>query len=225
MKIYDDLIAIYQDLFFREYHSGDSFQIDESNGEPGVEGVVVNVLSDMTCIDHSFLHRSTSAYYKNNTCLPHVQHDCDGVLIIHFNNEDFLVLMELKTSYSRTNIEKAEKQLAASLFRILCRLNPLNSFNIHQYKICGIIVSLPVETELMRDIMKKKNAKVTLRRYEEQAIHFLKKSEPYYLDDSHVKIGSLPVNPIYVKTPLPLFHINAQKGITAIDIYNCLRKL
>lgn len=225
MRIHDDLIAIYQDRFVSEYHQGDCCRIEESNGEPGVEGVNIKVLSDMTSIDHSFLDHTTTLYYKNNTCKPEVQHDCDGILLVNFNNVDYLVLMELKTSYTCTNIKKAEKQLAASMFRVLCRLYPLTSFNIHQYKVCGIIVSLPVGAELKRDIIKKKNANVTLRRYEEQAAHFLKKSDPYNLDDTHVKIGNLPVNQVFVKNPLPIFHIDVEKGVSEIDIYNCLRKL
>lgn len=225
MRIYDDLTSIYQDIFIKEFHVGDRVQIRENNGTPGVSGVTIEVKSDITSIDHSFLNRSTSVYYKNNTCKPEVQHDCDGILLVNYNNEDFLIVMELKTSYSYTNIKKAEKQLTASLFRVLCRLNPLNSFDIHQYKMCGIIVSLPVPSEIKRDIRKKKNAKIALKRFELQADHFLKKSVPYNLEDCHIKMCNLPVKSLFIKNPLPLFHIDVGFGITAIDIYNCLRKL
>jgi hypothetical protein len=146
-------------------------------------------------------------------------------MLVHHNNNDYLVIMELKSAYNKDNIEKAEKQIAASLFRMICRLKPLNSFNIHDCKICGMIVSLPVTSETKRDIKKKQNAKKQLKRFEEQAWHFMRSSLPYMLDDDNVKMSNLPVNPIYVKKQIPLFHINVEKGVSDIDIYNRLIKL
>lgn len=225
MQIYNDLKTIYKDLYLSEYHNGDSFQIDEKCGEPGVDGVRIIVHSDLTNISNEFLHKTTSSYYKDNDGKPEIQHDCDGIMFIHHNNNDYLVIMELKSTYSKKNIEKAEKQIAASLFRMICRLKPLNSFDIHKCKVCGMIVSLPVTSEIKRDIKKKQNAKKQLKRYEEQACHFMRTMYPYNLDDKHIKMSNLPVNPIYVKKHIPLFHIDVEKGVSDIDIYNRLIKL
>jgi len=225
MQIYSDLKSIYKDLYLSEYHKGDSFQIDENCGTPGVDGVRIKVQSDLTNISNEFLHKTTSAYYKDNQGKPEVQHDCDGIMLVHHNNNDYLVIMELKSTYCQDNIEKAEKQIAASLFRMLCRLTPLNSFNVHSCKICGIIVSLPISPEKKRDIKKRQNAKAQLKRFEEQACHFMRTSYPYMLDDSHIKMSNLPVNPIYVMKQIPLFHIDVERGISEIDIYNRLNKL
>lgn len=225
MQIYNDLRSIYKDLYLSEYHNGDSFQIDEICGNPDVEGVRIKVLSDLTNISNEFLHKATSAYYKDNQGKPEIQHDCDGIMLIHHNNNDYLVIMELKSAYNKENIEKAEKQIAASLFRMICRLKPLNSFNIHNCKVCGMIASLPITSETKRDIKKKQNAKKQLRRFEEQAYHFMRTSLPYMLDDKNTKLSMLPVNSIYVPKQIPLFHIDVEKGITDIDIYNRLIKL
>ena len=157
MQIYNDLKSIYKDLYLSEYHNGDSFQINEICGNPDVKGVRIKVQSDLTNISNEFLHKTTTAYYKDNQGKPEVQHDCDGIMLVHHNNNDYLVIMELKSAYNKDNIEKAEKQIAASLFRMICRLKPLNSFNIHDCKICGMIVSLPVTSETKRDIKKKQN--------------------------------------------------------------------
>lgn len=225
MQIYNDLRSIYKDLYLSEYHNGDSFQIDEICGNPDVEGVRIKVLSDLTNISNEFLHKATSAYYKDNQGKPEIQHDCDGIMLIHHNNNDYLVIMELKSAYNKENIEKAEKQIAASLFRMICRLKPLNSFNIHNCKVCGMIASLPITSETKRDIKKKQNAKKQLRRFEEQAYHFMRTSLPYMLDDNNTKLSMLPVNSIYVPKQIPLFHIDVEKGISDIDIYNRLIKL
>lgn len=225
MQICEDLKSIYKDSFFCEYHKGDRFEIKEICGEPGVNGVLVNVQSDLTNILNDFLQKTTSAYYKDNTVKPEIQHDCDGVLYVHYNNNDYLVAMELKTSFSKSNIEKAGKQIAASLFRMICRLSPLRSFDIHKCKVCGMIVSLPISPEMKRDIKKRKDEGKTLKLYEEQAYHFLRSSLPYMLDDEHIKMSSLPVNPIYIRKKIPLFHIDVEKGVSEINIYNSLLKL
>lgn len=225
MQIYNELKTIYKDLYLSEYHSGDSFQIDEICGNPDVEGVRIKVQSDLTNISNEFLHKTTSAYYKDNNGKPEIQHDCDGIMLIHHNNNDYLVIMELKSAYCKENIEKAEKQIAASLFRMICRLKPLNSFNIHNCKVCGMIVSLPITPETKRNIKKRQNTRKQLNRYEEQALHFIRSSYPYMLDDNHIKMSNLPVNPIYVKKQIPIFHIDVEKGVSDIDIYNRLIKL
>lgn len=225
MQIYSDLKSIYKDLYLSEYHKGDSFQIDEICGTPGVDGVRIMVQSDLTNISNEFLHKTTSAYYKDNQGKPEIQHDCDGIMLIHHNNNDYLVIMELKSAYCKENIEKAEKQIAASLFRMICRLKPLNSFNIHNCKVCGMIVSLPITPETKRNIKKRQNTRKQLNRYEEQALHFIRSSYPYMLDDNHIKMSNLPVNPIYVKKQIPIFHIDVEKGVSDIDIYNRLIKL
>ena len=225
MQIYNDLKSIYKDLYLSEYHNGDIIQINENCGNPDVEGVRIKVQSDLTNISNEFLHKTTSTYYKENQGKPELQHDCDGIMLIHHNNNDYLVIMELKSTYCKDSVEKAEKQIAASLFRMICRLKPLNSFNIHSCKICGVIVSLPINSEIKRDIKKKQNAKKQLRRFEEQAYHFLRTTYPYMLDDNCIKMSNLPVNPIYVQKQIPLFHIDVEKGITDIDIYNRLIKL
>ena len=225
MQIYNELKTIYKDLYLSEYHSGDSFQIDEICGNPDVEGVRIKVQSDLTNISNEFLHKTTSAYYKDNNGKPEIQQDCDGIMLIHHNNNDYLVIMELKSAYCKENIEKAEKQIAASLFRMICRLKPLNSFNIHNCKVCGMIVSLPITPETKRNIKKRQNTRKQLNRYEEQALHFIRSSYPYMLDDNHIKMSNLPVNPIYVKKQIPIFHIDVEKGVSDIDIYNRLIKL
>ena len=226
MQICKDLKSIYKDLYFSEYHDGDSFQIDEHCGEPDVEGVNIRVLSDMTSISNEFLHKTTSSYYRDNKQKPQMQHDCDGLLFIHYNNNDYLVAMELKSSYTKDNIEKAEKQIAVSLFRMICRLMPLKNFNIHNCKLCGVIVSLPVTSETKRDIKKKKDTQKTLSYFEEQANHFLHKSHPYIIkDEDRIKLSDLPVNPTYIPKRIPLFHVDVEKGVSEINIYNSLLKL
>ena len=225
MQIYNDLTTIYKDNFFSDCQAGDMLTVKENDGKPKVVDVTIQVNSDLTFINSDFLHWSTVKYYKDNQGRPEVQHDCDGIMIVRYQGTDYLVLLELKSDYNRENIKKAEKQLAASYFRIMHYLAPLKNFNCYACKVCGIIVSLPIDAETKRDIRKKKNISHPLARYEQQVEHFIKKSSPYMLDDQVVRIGNLPLHPQYVKNPLPLFHIDANPGSTTIDVYNCLNKL
>lgn len=225
MQIYNDLTSIYKDDFFCDCHAGDTITVKEVDGKPKVVDVNIQVLSDIMFIKSDFLQGSSSKYFKDNQSKPEVQHDCDGIMIVHYQGDDYLVLLELKSDYTRDSIKKAEKQLAASYFRIMHYLAPLRKFNCYACKVCGIIVSLPVDTETKRDIRKKKNVRHALTRFEQQAEHFIKKSSPYMLKDDVTCIGKLPVHPQYVIDPLPLFHIDANPGSTTIDIYNSLKKL
>lgn len=225
MQIYNDLTTIYKDSFFRNCKVGDIVVVKEIEGNPKVAEVTFQATSELTFINSDFLHWCTVKYFKDNYGAPEVQHDCDGILIAHYQNCDYLVLIELKSDYNKKNIKKAEKQLAASYFRIMHNLEPLRSFNCYSCKVCGIIVSLPLDTESKRSLRNKRNIGRPLPRYEDQAQHFISRSAPYMLDDQHIGLQQLPVKNKYIINPMPLFHIDANLGSTAIDIYRCLRKL
>lgn len=225
MQIYNDLVTIYKDNFFSECHDGDVLTISEQDGNPKVVDVNISVSTDLLFINSDFLHHSTTRYYKDNVGRPEVQHDCDGILLVRYMNNDYLILMELKSEYNRDNIKKAEKQLAASYFRIIRHLIPLRNFNSYTCKVCGIIVSLPVSTEIKRSIRNKKNVGRLLPRFEGQADHFMRNTNPYMLADEVVELGNLPIHPQYFMNPLPIFHVDANEGSTDIDIYKYIRRL
>lgn len=225
MQIYNDLTAIYKDCFFSDCQVGDVVTIKEQDGNPKVVDVTIQASSEMTYISSDFLHWSTVKYYKDNQGKPEVQHDCDGIMLVRYQNNDYLVLIELKSDYNRENIKKAEKQLAASYFRIMHHLQPLSNFNCYTCKVCGIIVSLPIDTSTKRDIRNKKNIGRQLPRFEEQADHFIEKNDPYMLDDRVVGLSQLPVHNQYIIGQLPLFHVDANPGSTTFDLYKYLRKL
>lgn len=179
MKIYDDLTAIYKDCFFTDCHAGDVLTINERDGNPKVVNVNIQVSSDLMYINSDFLHGCTTKYYKDNDGRkPEVQHDCDGIMIVKYQNTDYLVLVEMKSDYNRENIKKAEKQLAASYFRIIRHLLPLRNFNYYACKVCGVIISLPVSTEIKRNIRNKKSTNKQLVRFEQQADHFVRQTKP-----------------------------------------------
>ncbi len=225
MKIYNDLTAIYKDEFFTDCHDGDVVTINEQDGNPKVVNVNIKALSDLLYINSDFLHGCTVKYYRDNNGKPEVQHDCDGILIVRYQNTDYLVLIEMKSDYNRDNIKKAEKQLAASYFRIIRHLMPLRDFNCYACKVCGVIISLPVTTEIKRDIRNKKNTNRPLARFEQQADHFIRQEKPYMLDDQKVGFGKLAIHPQYYMTSLPVFHVDANMGSTDVDIYRYLRRL
>lgn len=225
MQIYKDLTTVYKDSFFQECHDGDTLQIKEREPEAKVQLAEIPVQSDITQIDESFLHKSTTWYYKDNTGRPQVQHDCDGILLIDYNNKEYLVLVELKSQYTKNNIEKAELQLAASYFRIASRLSLFKNFNLHRQKVCGIIVSLPYDTDKKLKTLRKKKTGKPLCRFEQQALYFIDGDRPYLLDDTHVKLAQLPICTYYYQPQLSLFHVDATPGTTRFDLYKYLRKL
>lgn len=225
MKIYDALTSIYKDKFFKEYSSGDVLIVSERDGKPKVKEVQIDINSEVTYIDSEFLHNVTSKYYRDNQCKPELQHDCDGVLIIIFNNTLYLVFLELKSDYTIDNIVKAEKQISTSYFRLIRHLLPFKCFNFYSCKVCGVIISLPIGVETKRKIRNKKNVGRTLSRFEQQAEHFTKKKNPYLLKSEYTGMDKLLVYDSYVMSSFPIFHIDANAGTTNMDIYKILRRL
>lgn len=154
--------------------------------------------------------------------------DCDGVLIVELDNHPYILFVELKSSYSKSQIGKAQKQLLTGYFKLLVHLNVIDIFNFEDWKFCSIIASHPVKTEDMR-LFQQWQQQNSLDRYSEKALFFaMHKDETHKITIDEVSdLEVLPIKFPYLCKEIPLFHIDVPTSSTSVtfDIDSLLRTI
>lgn len=224
-NLYNDLIHFYHPNLFEFKCCGGIIPIHEHETNATVKMVEICYHGKLLSINNNFLRECHNIYKDNENKLPEIKHDCDGIFLLTKQEQKYFVLIELKSKYSKDNLEKAEKQLAASYIRVLSRLSCLKDFDISEYKVCGIIVSHNPTTSELSKADKKRHTKQTLDRYEKQMIAFRNDATPFELNHLFVRTNKLPIREDLLFNTLPVFHINCYGESVKFDLDTILRKL
>lgn len=232
MKLYDDLTRVFSKDWFCFEHKGGIIKIEETEKQATVKGVELEFHGQAISI-HKGIFEKTDFLFKRNEDVPNkmpkLQHSCDGVLIIEQQGQKYLVFIELKSDYTSGNIRKAEIQLCASYLRMMALLNCMEDFQPDEYRKCGIIVSHPQSPEELNRILKMKNNKTNLTRFERQSLSFASKYSKggFPMDKTYSLLGKLPIADHLRFDTLPTFHFNVNKdsGTGRFALNDILKRL
>lgn len=104
-------------------------------------------------IPNNVVKDATSFYAKAQSREP-LNHDCDGIFFSEYSGKKFLFLCELKSSFSRKEIQKAKEQVIGSYLKIHSLLSLLQGYRKEEIEVRGLIVSFKPETERLLAIEK-----------------------------------------------------------------------
>lgn len=85
--------------------------------------------------------------------------DCDQVVLFEHNGQKYILLCELKSSYTCDNIAHAKDQIVGSSVKMRSLLSFLQGFDKSEYKIIGLIVSFEPTEEQITNITKNEGSK------------------------------------------------------------------
>lgn len=222
--LYNDLIRFYHPDLFRYDCCGGVISIYEQESNATVRMVEMCYHGKLLTIKNDLLKACHKIYKNNESNSPELMHDCDGIFFLTNREQKYFVLIELKSKYTSDNLVKAERQLAASYIRVLSRLSCLTDFDPYKYKACGIIVSHEPSTAELLKVIKKRQTKQTLDRYENQMMAFCK-GDFFNLNHLFVRIHELPVRQDLLFDVLPVFHINCPGTSVKFELDSVLKKL
>lgn len=229
MKIYDDLISVFCRDWFNLSVQGGITDIIEEDKNASVKKVEFECHGQVLKVNKNIFNK-TDFLYKDDADVEHgmpkLMHSCDGVLIVKNADLGCIFFIELKSDYSQTNIHKAETQIVASYLRLMALLNVLDNDELKAYKKCGIIVSHPMNDEDKTLILKKKNVKKELCRYERQFIAFASRRS-FPISKIYSKLGRIPIKENMRFEELPTYHIdvNPKGSSVRFNLNDILRSL
>lgn len=230
MTVYDNLTAIFNEKWFQWEGTGGIVRIKEEERQASVQEVEVEYHGQMVSINKEIFGKTDFLYKTDSDTpsdMPKLQHSCDGILLIERKEQKFIVLIELKSEYSESNIKKAEAQICASYLRLMALLNCLENEDWAGYK-SGIIVSRPVNDEYVTLVQKKRNSGRSLNRYERQCLAFKSAAvKNFPIKSDYARLKRLPVNHNLYFEELPTFHVNVKENHSSgyLNLEDILRKL
>lgn len=89
----------------------------------------------------------------------YLQHDCDGIMLFEHNGQKYILLSELKSTFSSSKIDYAKNQLVGSYMKIIGILSIFQGFKIQDYKVAGIIASFAPTDEQINSLSKTEDKK------------------------------------------------------------------
>lgn len=223
--LYDELTLLYHPNLFEYKSVGGIVTINEHEQNAMVKFAEMCYHGKLLSIKNDLLKDCHKIYKENESNSPELKHDCDGIFFLTCQEKKYFILIELKSKYNKTNLEKAEKQLAASYIRVLSRLSCLKDFDINRYKVCGIIVSQGPTTAERTKADKKRKTKQRLDRYEKQMMTFCKGDTPFELNHQFVHTQQLPIREDLLFDKLPIFHIDCNGSSVRFELAPILNKL
>lgn len=215
-KLYDNLTKLFNPALFQLQCCGGITTINEAESGATVKKAEMDYHGKLLTIDRNFIQKGHDIYEDNNLRKPELRHECDGIFFLTQSEQKYFILVELKSKYSKDNLEKAERQLTASYIRVLSYLFSLENFDTKEYKACGIIISHEPEEKEILKMNRKKKTKIHLDRYEKQMETFMKNSGPFDLKDTFVHINKLPIRQSLLFNTLPIFHVNVTSNGSSV---------
>jgi len=216
-----DTLHIQLKTLFSPAHFGDIVQtghITESGPQVTVDCVEVKTSGELFLIENSFQQSNRGLFNYRNQGTP-LACDCDGVAAVELEGENYLVFIELKSSYTDSQIIKARKQLLTGYYNIMTQLNCTQVFHRNDFKCCCLIVSHPISDELLRRYMQWKQQDSIDGLHRLGLFFAMHKDEPALLCKTDVpEIASLPVSHNCLCDKIPLFHCEVPEGSSCVTI-------
>lgn len=205
MWIAEDYKSVFQDSFIEKHK--ETLTVNETDPQAQVKKADFKKAGgSLLYIKKDFLEATQKLFVKNDICtMIEMDHCCDGIIVTEREGEFFVFFVELKSKYSKHNVERAFNQLRASIIKLIGSLYPLKSFNSENIYFGGILVSLPISSE---DLVKYQNFKKIGKNYFDFCLklHFDKYLN---MDCDEMKCSILPLKQEFIPNNFSLFHIES----------------
>ena len=226
----NDLHGKLQNIYSPTHFSGiaSTCNIHESEQQATVTDINISTSGRLFEVSNSF-QKALQRLYNNSQQCTVLTCDCDGVLMAELDGQHYVIFVELKSSYTKKHIGKAQKQLLTGYFNILTHLNIVDGFDPTQWKYCSIIASHPIKTEDVRLYQQWQQQNSLKDCYCEKALFFaMHKEQPSTVKIDEVsEIVPLPIKSPFLCGEMPLFHLDvpANSSSATFNIDSLLRTL
>lgn len=220
--IHDDLLAIY----YKEYVGAisDHCMTKEEERDAKVRSIQLSTSGQLFKISNGFINSKKGLFYKSGGPANPMSRDCDGIIIAELNGQKYIIFLELKSSYTTSEIVVAQQQIMCSYYCLMTELHGLLHFNYTEYKACCMIASHPLSEETKLKFYK---WKLTggIDRCKERALHFAFHPDQRFdlLREDVSDLKDKPFSNNHMFSVLPMFHLpvlnNQDSGLFNIDYY------
>lgn len=125
--------------------------INEPDQNARVRRVTITNQNVFLSINTELIKDIRSLFNNNHKIL---KLEADGVVVFEFNNEKYIYIIELKSTYNSQDIYKAKNQIISTYIKLNILLNVIQPFKKENYIFKGFIVALAPNTEKINGMSK-----------------------------------------------------------------------
>jgi hypothetical protein len=104
-------------------------------------------------IDTNMIKDFSSFFHKAKS--PDIFHkDCDGIIVLDYNGQKYILIVELKSSFDTHKIFDARKQIISSYIKLNILLNIIPEYEKDNYIFKGVIASINPDDERLNGMLK-----------------------------------------------------------------------
>lgn len=219
-ELYNKLICIFnQECLAIE--KGNSFVIEEcQHKNKDIFKQLKFIPTDACIIIKERLLGNANNSYRNNLA-PHLNRSCDGIIVTEYKGKNFIILVELKTSF-RHGISSGEAQLKASEFKILSLLECIEGFSHKDYQICALLALRKPTIEDVDKVLHKEKIGDSLNGLDRLMKDVYNKDiVKSVIDSQEYHFNQVPLKSVFCSDKLPLFIFTVQpekdSGVLGLD--------
>lgn len=144
------------------YQSSDitdcTFDEDENIGKPDTfQHLTINGIN--ACLIPKHITKHITTFYNTAKSLEALRKDPDGIFLIEEGGMKYIYIVEMKSSYTASNIIKAKEQVVGTYLKLHSLFSLLQSYNASEWIVRGIIASFSPSAERVQDFIRKKDQK------------------------------------------------------------------
>jgi hypothetical protein len=160
--------------------------ITEPDEQSSIKSISLGDIREYLQINNTFI-KPLAAFFNENGSDNIFNKDCDGIVLLKYNNKKYCLLIELKSTFDTERIYKAKNQIMSSYIKLNMSLGLLADYHKDEFEYIGIIVSQEPNDE---DIAWMQREEIDSRKLNEFAINlFLYKQQVISYDKSLTNKG------------------------------------
>lgn len=149
---FNKVYPAYRSLDVADY----TFDEDENIGKSDTfQYLTINGIN--ACLIPKHIIKNITLLYKNAESNDVLRKDPDGIFLIEESGIKYIYIVEMKSSYSKSNIVKAKDQVVGSYLKLHSLFSLLQSYNPTEWIVRGIIASFSPEKERVLEFMRRKD--------------------------------------------------------------------
>ncbi|MFV0312594.1 MAG: hypothetical protein ACK5KN_13240 [Dysgonomonas sp.] len=190
--------------------------ISENEANAKIKGLSIKN-ADFLSLDTTIVKDFTSFFQKAQS--PDLFNlDCDGVILFENDGIKYVLLVELKSKFSTTEIFKARRQIISSFIKLNILFNSLENYDKNNYCFKGVIVSLLPNDEALNAISKKIMLDDAGGKYAKFAFSLYTAKNFNLSSNSCNELSSLPFHSNCIFKDVTFQYVGVEEGKASVDI-------
>ena len=166
-----------------------TFDEDDNIGKSDtLQHLTINGIN--ACLIPKYIIKDITSLYNNAKSDETLRKDPDGIFLIEEGGMKYIYIVEMKSSYTKSNIVKAKSQVVGAYLKLHSLFSLLQSYHPSEWIVRGIIASFSPTVEKVQDFIRRKTTGDIVSSF----CYNLQRDKKYIMPEENCKKYFFPLN-------------------------------